>query len=102
MGGIGEKRSVQCYLGRPERKKPFGRTGHRYDEIIKTDFQEIKWSKKIDWIGLSGQLMGCCENGNEQLGLQNEGNFLTSSAVSQLLTAQQAVYPHTTKCIIVL
>ena len=23
-------------------------------------------------------LMGCCEHGNEQLGFQNEGNFLTS------------------------
>jgi hypothetical protein len=31
---------------------PFGRTGHREDEIIKTDFQEIEWSGEIDWIGL--------------------------------------------------
>jgi len=58
--------------------------------------------------------MGCCEQRNEQLGLQNEGNFLTNwrnisllrrtplHAVSQLPTAQQAVYPHTTQCITVL
>ena len=57
--------------------------------------------------------MGCCELGNEQLGLKNEGNFLTSwrnisllrrtplHTVSCLLQ-QQAVYPHTTKCITVL
>jgi len=53
--------------------------------------------------------MGCCEHGNGQL-----GNYLTSCrniillrrtplhAVSQLLTAQQAAYPHTTQCITVL
>ena len=50
--------------------------------------------------------MDCCEHGNEQLGSQNEGNSFTSwrnisslrstphNTVSQLLTAQQAVYPH--------
>ena len=58
--------------------------------------------------------MGCCEHSNEQLGLQKEGNYLTSCrnisllritplhAVSQLLTAQQAVCPHTTQYITVL
>jgi len=58
--------------------------------------------------------MGCCEHGNEQLGLQNGGNFLTIwrnisllrrtllHAVSQLPTAQHAVYPHTTNCITLL
>ena len=35
-------------LGRPEWKKAFGGTGHRYDEIIKTDFQETEWSGEID------------------------------------------------------
>jgi len=54
--------------------------------------------------------MDCCEHGNKQLGLQNEGNFLTGwrnisflrmtplHAVSQLPTVQQTVYPHTTNC----
>jgi len=43
--------------------------------------------------------MDCCEQGNKQLGLQNEGNSVTSwrnisflrTPLSQLLTAQQAV-----------
>ena len=63
---------------------------------------------------MSGLLMDCCEVGNEQFCLQNEENFLTGwrnisllkrtllPAVSQLLTAQQAVYPHTIQCITVL
>ena len=40
-------------LGRPEWKKAFGGTGHRYDEIIKIDFQAIEWSEEIDWTGLA-------------------------------------------------
>jgi len=35
-------------LGRPEWKKAFGGISHRYDEIIKTDFQETEWIKQID------------------------------------------------------
>jgi len=74
------------YRGREGRKglygepwKPFGRTGHRYDEIITTDFQEIEWSEEIDWIGLmSVLLMGCCEHSKELLCLKNEENSLTN------------------------
>jgi len=29
LGGIEEERGLQGYCGRPEWKKPFGRTGHR-------------------------------------------------------------------------
>ena len=74
-----EERGVRGYLGRSEWKKAFGRSDHRYDEIIETDFQEIEWRRDIDWTGLlSGPPMGCCEHVNEELGLKNEGNFLTS------------------------
>jgi len=45
LGGTEGERVVQGYLGRAERKKAFGGTGHRYDEIIKTDFQEIEWNR---------------------------------------------------------
>jgi len=40
-------------LGRPEWKKAFGGPGHRYGEIIKTNFQEIEWIGEIDWTGLA-------------------------------------------------
>jgi len=30
----------------------------------------------IDWTGLADLLICCCEQGNEQLGLKNEGNRL--------------------------
>ena len=39
------QRGVQGYLGRAERKKAFGGNGRRYDEIIKTHFQEIEWNR---------------------------------------------------------
>jgi len=35
-------------LGRLEWKKAFEGTGHRYDGIIKTDFQETKHIKEMD------------------------------------------------------
>jgi len=43
-GAFGGYRGVEgCtgLLGRPDWKNSFGRTGHWYDEIIKTDFQVI-------------------------------------------------------------
>ena len=41
LGGT-ELEGVQGYLLRPEWKKTFPGTEHRYDEIIKTDFQKVK------------------------------------------------------------
>jgi len=43
--------------------------------IYEKQYGSRKWTRMV-W--LSGLLMGCCEHGNEQLGLRNEGNYLTS------------------------
>jgi len=55
VGAFGRYRGgevVQGYLGRPEWKKTFGRTGHGYNEVIKIDFQAIEWSWEMDWTGV--------------------------------------------------
>jgi len=51
--GIWGYRGGTWVFGRLEWKKAFGRNGHRYDTIIKTDFQEIEWSGEIDWTSLA-------------------------------------------------
>jgi hypothetical protein len=38
-------------VGRPDGKRPPIRTRHRWEDNIKTDFQEVG-SKRMDWIGL--------------------------------------------------
>ena len=45
FGRYTDVEGVQGYLGRAEREKAFGGTGRRYDEVIKTDFQEIEWNR---------------------------------------------------------
>ena len=48
-------------------------------KLLKLIFEKQYGSR--EWTGLvwlSGLLMGCCEHGNEQLGLRNEGNYLKS------------------------
>ena len=48
-------------------------------KFLKLIFEKQYGSRK--WTGLvwlTGLLIGCCEHGNEQLGLRNEGNYLTS------------------------
>jgi len=44
-------------------------------QISKKQKDSRKWTRLVQ---LSGVLVGCYEHGNEQLGLQNESNFLTS------------------------
>jgi hypothetical protein len=47
-----------CVLvGRPEVKKPLGRPGHRWENNIKMDLQEVRWS--MDWTRLA-QNSGMC------------------------------------------
>jgi len=40
-------------LGRPEWKELFGRTGHKYDEIVKTYFEELEFIREIDSTALA-------------------------------------------------
>ena len=49
--GGGEERFMQGFGGRPDGKRPFGRPGHRLEENIKMDLQEVGWWV-MDWIDL--------------------------------------------------
>ena len=39
-------------MGKPEGKKPLGRPGHRWDDNIKMDLEEMCW-RDLDWICLA-------------------------------------------------
>jgi hypothetical protein len=56
--------------GKPEGKRPLGRAGRRWEE----DLQE--WGS-VAWTGSgNGQVVGCCECGNEPSGSIKCGGFL--------------------------
>jgi hypothetical protein len=50
---MGEERGVyRVLVGKPEGKRPLGRTRHRWEDNIKMDLQEVGcWV--VDWIGLA-------------------------------------------------
>jgi len=60
-------------MGKPEGKRPFGRTRHRWENNIKMDLQEVGCGG-MDWI--EGQVAGTCECGNEPSGSIKCGEFL--------------------------
>ena len=65
-------------VGKPEGKKPLGRSNHRWKDNIKMDLKEIGWVRMV-WIYLvqdRGQMVGCCEHGNEHTGSVVYGEFL--------------------------
>jgi hypothetical protein len=48
---MGEKRNAYRILtGKPERKRPLGRSRHRWADNIKMDLREMGWDG-VDWIG---------------------------------------------------
>jgi hypothetical protein len=49
------------------RKKPLGRSRHRYEDNIKMDLKEICWQgvNSIDLARDMGQVVSSCEHGNE-------------------------------------
>ena len=50
---MGENRDLYRFLmGKPEEKRPLGRTGRRWDDNIKMDLQEVRCGG-LDWIGLA-------------------------------------------------
>jgi hypothetical protein len=50
---IGEKRNIYMLLvGKPEGKRPRGRTRRRWVDNIMMDLGEVRWGD-VDWIGLS-------------------------------------------------
>jgi len=50
---MGEERVVyRVLVGKPERKRPLGRSRHRWVDNIRTDLQEVGCGY-MDWIGLA-------------------------------------------------
>jgi hypothetical protein len=50
---MGEKRNAYSLLvGKPEGKRPLGRSRHRCLDNIKMDLVEVGWGD-VDWIGLA-------------------------------------------------
>jgi hypothetical protein len=50
---MGEKRGAyRILVGRPEGRRPLGRPRRRWEDNIKTDFQEVGWVG-MDWIELA-------------------------------------------------
>jgi hypothetical protein len=50
---MGEKRnSCRVLVGNPERKRPLGRPGHRWEDNIKLNLRQAGWDG-MDWIHLA-------------------------------------------------
>jgi hypothetical protein len=50
---MGERRgSKRILMGKPEGKRPLGRSKHRWENNIKMDLQEVGWGY-MDWIDLA-------------------------------------------------
>jgi hypothetical protein len=44
--------AYRVFVGTPERKRPLGRSRHRWENNIEMDLREIRWSG-MDWIYLA-------------------------------------------------
>ena len=45
----GERRGAyKILLGKPERKRPLGRSRRRWEDNINTDLQEVGWGQGLD------------------------------------------------------
>jgi hypothetical protein len=50
---MGEERTVyRVLMGKPERKRPLGRSRHRWENGIRMDLRETGW-ESVDWIQLA-------------------------------------------------
>jgi hypothetical protein len=78
---MGEVRSAYNILvGRPEGRRPLGRTRHRWEDNIKMDLREIGFGD-VDWIHLAQDRDRRWALVNMVMSLrvpQNAANFLTS------------------------
>jgi hypothetical protein len=81
---MGENRGVyRVLVGKPEGKRPLGRSRRRWEDNIKMDFQEVRGGRG-DWMKLAQDrdrwraLVGTVRNFPNFI---NAGNFLTSCKV---------------------
>jgi hypothetical protein len=49
---MGEESCIQGFGGKPERRRPFGRTRRRYKDNIKMSLRKMGWGS-MDWIDLA-------------------------------------------------
>jgi hypothetical protein len=78
---MGKRRGVyRVLVGKPERKRPLGRSRHRWEDNIKMDLQKWDvgvWTDGLDRSGSGyGQVAGTCECGNELSGSTKCREFL--------------------------
>jgi hypothetical protein len=46
---MGDRRGAyRVLVGKPEGKRPLGRPGHRWEDNIKMNFQEVGWGHGLD------------------------------------------------------
>ena len=78
---MGERRvAYRVLVGKPEGRRPLGRTRSRWEDNIKIDFQELGWGV-MGWIYLDQDTDRWRALVNAVMNLQvlyNAGNFLTS------------------------
>ena len=49
MTSTGDRRGAyRILMGKPEGKRPPGRSRHRWEDNIKMDFQELGWEHKLN------------------------------------------------------
>jgi len=46
---MGERCLSRVLVGKPEGKRPFGRSRHRWEDNIKMDLHEVEW-EGMDWL----------------------------------------------------
>jgi len=76
----GEERYIQCFVGKPEGKRPLGRSRHMWEDNIKMDLQEVE-NGGLDWIELARDRDKWRAIVNAVMNLRvpkNAGNVLTS------------------------
>ena len=47
-----QRGAYRVLVGRPEEKRPLARPRRRWEDNIKTNFQEVRW-EGVDWIALA-------------------------------------------------
>jgi len=73
---IGVRRGVyRVLVGKPERKRPYGRSRHRWEDNNKTDLQEVGCGS-MDWISVAQDRDRWRALVNEPLGSIKCGEFL--------------------------
>jgi hypothetical protein len=64
---MGERSGAyRALVGKPEGRRPLGRSRRRWEDNIKMDLREVGWGHALNRSGPGqGQAKGCCECGNE-------------------------------------